>query len=123
MPDKAPAPELAPCPFCGGPASYTGAAIRCENFGCNTSMLPRWTKDVVGSAKGDPDVRFALAKADCTRRWNQRAELAPRVAEAARVLLAARTERLGIPGDPGEEAMYLFRLSESALRALSEDAE
>ncbi|WP_028712066.1 hypothetical protein [Paracoccus sp. J55] len=111
--------ELLPCPFCGGPASYTGAAVRCNSFACNTTMTPRWTKDVVGTAKGDPDVRFTLAKADSARRWNQRGEAPPRIAEAAKVLLAARTERLGIPGDPGEEAMYLFRLSESALRALS----
>lgn len=65
--------ELLPCPFCGGPASYAGAAVRCNNFACNTTMTPRWTKDVVGPAKGDPDVRFALAKADCMRRWNNRA--------------------------------------------------
>lgn len=69
-------PDLLPCPFCGGPASHTGAAIRCNSFACNASMTPRWTNDVVGSAKGNPDVRFSLAKADCTKRWNGRAALA-----------------------------------------------
>ncbi|ATQ56171.1 hypothetical protein [Paracoccus yeei] len=65
--------ELRPCPFCGGPVSFQGAAIRCNSFTCNASMSPRWTKAVVGSAKGDPDERLTLAKADCQRRWNIRA--------------------------------------------------
>lgn len=136
--------ELLPCPFCGGPASHTGAAVRCNNFACNTIMTPRWTKDVVGSAKGDPDVRFALAKADCTRRWNQRAELAPGIAEAAKVLLDACpnpvfdhlkpvlmgevTETIEYTDEDGEEASYkrpvswtaMKQIITLALRALSE---
>ncbi|AZV00167.1 hypothetical protein pben1_p10 [Paracoccus phage vB_PbeS_Pben1] len=136
--------ELLPCPFCGGTASYTGAAVRCNNFACNTIMTPRWTKDVVGSAKGGPDVRFALAKADCTRRWNQRAELAPGIAEAAKVLLDACpnpvfdhlkpvlmgevTETIEYTDEDGEEASYKRSVSWTAmkqiitlaLRALSE---
>lgn len=70
-----PAPALQPCPFCGGPASHAGAAIRCDNFGCNASMSPRWTREVVGSVKGDHDMRFALAKSDTANRWNHRADL------------------------------------------------
>ncbi|UFS65306.1 Lar family restriction alleviation protein [Paracoccus denitrificans] len=86
--------ELLPCPFCGGPASHTGAAVRCNNFACNTTMTPRWTKDVVGSAKGDPDVRFALAKADCMRRWNSRAP--DQTAVGMRALLRAGCDLLAL---------------------------
>ena len=63
---------LLPCPFCGNPSAYYGASVRCTSFSCNASMSPRWTKDVVGSAKGDVDARLALAKADTTLRWNAR---------------------------------------------------
>lgn len=66
------APELRPCPFCGNRSAYYGASVRCTSFSCNASMSPRWTKDVVGSAKGDFDARLALAKADTTLRWNDR---------------------------------------------------
>lgn len=66
------APGLLPCPFCGNPSAYYGASVRCTSFSCNASMSPRWTKDVVGSAKGDVDARLALAKADTTLRWNER---------------------------------------------------
>ncbi|WP_287882697.1 MULTISPECIES: hypothetical protein [Paracoccus] len=137
--------ELLPCPFCGGPASHTGAAVRCNNFACNTTMTPRWTKDVVGSAKGDPDVRFALAKADCMRRWNQRGEAAPTTTEAARVLLAACPnpifdhlkpiligevkETITYPDEDGDEASYeqavswtaMKEIIQRALRALSKE--
>lgn len=89
--------ELLPCPFCGGPASYTGAAVRCNNFACNTTMTPRWTKNVVGSAKGDPDVRFALAKADCMRRWNSRAT--DQTVGGMRALLLAGCELLEVEAE------------------------
>lgn len=136
--------ELLPCPFCGGPASHTGAAVRCNNFACNTTLTPRWTKDVVGSAKEDPDVRFALAKADCMRRWNQRGEAPPRTTEAAKVLLDACpnpvfdrlkpvlmgevSETIEYTDEDGEEASYkrpvswtaMKKVITLALRALSE---
>lgn len=69
-------PDLLPCPFCGGPVSHTGAAIRCNSFACHASMSPRWTKDVVGAAKGDWASTRELAVADTARRWNGRADLA-----------------------------------------------
>lgn len=78
-------PDLAPCPFCGGKAIHQGASIRCNNFGCNASILPRWTKNVVGPAKGIPGLGFNLAAADTRRRWNARAALtsAPEAQPAA----------------------------------------
>ena len=85
--------ELRPCPFCGGPVSFQGAAIRCNSFSCNASMSPRWTKAVVGSAKGDPDERFTLAKADCQRRWNIRATEADLQAEVERLRANAKGMR------------------------------
>ena len=66
------APELLPCPFCGGPVRHIGAAIRCNSFACNASMSPVWTTAEIRQAKGDHAERLRLATEQTAERWNRR---------------------------------------------------
>lgn len=61
------APTLLPCPFCGSPPAYQGAAIRCTP--CNFSMHATWSE-----VKGLPyEEALALGMNDTQKRWNKRA--------------------------------------------------
>lgn len=66
------APELLPCPFCGGPAAFRGAAIRCTSFACNASLSPVWTTAEIRRAKGDHAEKLRIAIEQTAERWNRR---------------------------------------------------
>lgn len=86
------APELLPCPWCGGPAAFRGAAIRCTSFACNASLSPVWTTAEIRKAKGDHAEKLRIAIVQTAERWNRRADLAAPSAPAEVARLTAELE-------------------------------
>lgn len=64
--------DLKNCPFCGGPAAFRGAAIRCTSFACNASLSPVWTTAEIRKAKGDHAEKLRIAIEQTAERWNRR---------------------------------------------------
>lgn len=97
------APELKPCPFCGGEAhahetqqdSEYCAQVQCKNCGVEVVFWLPWT------ASGGDRVKALL---DCERRWNTRApdpdleaHIGAALAEAAKLFQDRGDKGLGAP--------------------------
>lgn len=105
--------ELLPCPFCGEHMiERNGLLVHAEGTTKEGAcILSGWGFPVKHSRWGTDEIA----------RWNRRADLS--VAEAARVLLAARDEAKKVPvgarGTP--EQLALMKFKETALRALAKE--
>mgnify|MGYP000063516732 CR=1 FL=1 len=125
------APELLPCPFCGGEASHNGGGGSCFGrfwwiVGCKTCDI--WVSDPEIWDKKNPGMLDPAYPAKwCIAAWNRRTtspEVAALIAEARREGWNAAIEAAEKACDPSSYQAYhasVRRRCQTAIRALKEE--